>query len=188
LGAAEAVNFGYLKIIFGGLITNSMHSKGVRMKISLDGWETGIKFVAGHFLPSIEKCSRLHGHNYAMGITIEGEPDSNGIILDFIELKKAAHRITDRIDHRMLLPADGTSMKIRKLGREYTVRFNGRRYVIPASDVVMLPLINVSAEELSRYFALELKKSGIFGKNIHSFTVTVSEGRGQEALWEERLR
>ncbi|MBX8638932.1 MAG: 6-carboxytetrahydropterin synthase [Candidatus Thermoplasmatota archaeon] len=158
------------------------------MKISIDGWETGIKFVAGHFLPTIEKCSRLHGHNYAMGLIIEGEPDRNGIILDFIELKKAAHRIVDSIDHKMVLPSDGTSMKITKFGEEYTVKFNGKRYVIPASDVVILPLINVSAEELSRYFAFELKKIGVFGKNIYSFTVIVSEGRGQEALWEERLR
>lgn len=155
------------------------------MKISIDGWEAGIKFVAGHFLPSIEKCSRLHGHNYALKIVLEGEPDSDGIILDFIKLKEAANRLIDRIDHRMLLPETGKSMAIRKSGDSYSVRFNGKKYLFPAPDVVMLPMENVSAEELSEYFAEEFARSGIFGANVKSISVGVSEGRGQEA-WTER--
>jgi 6-pyruvoyltetrahydropterin/6-carboxytetrahydropterin synthase len=155
------------------------------MKISIDGWDAGIKFVAGHFLPSIEKCSRLHGHNYALKIVLEGEPGSDGIILDFIKLKEAANKLIDRIDHRMLLPETGKSMVIRKSGDSYSVRFNGKKYIFPASDVVMLPMENVSAEELSAYFAEEFARSGIFGANVKSISVGVSEGRGQQA-WTER--
>ncbi len=155
------------------------------MKISIDGWDAGIRFVAGHFLPSIEKCSRLHGHNYALTIILEGEPDRNGIILDFIKLKEAASKLIEKIDHRMLLPDSGKSMTVRRSGDSISVRFGGKRYQFPASDVVMMPLENVSAEELSAYFAEELARSGIFGSNVRSVSVGVSEGRGQEA-WTER--
>ncbi len=155
------------------------------MKISIDGWDAGIRFVAGHFLPSIEKCSRLHGHNYALTIILEGEPDRNGIILDFIKLKEAANKLIEKIDHRMLLPDTGKSMTVRRSGDSISVRFGGKRYQFPASDVVMMPLENVSAEELSAYFAEELARSGIFGSNVRSVSVGVSEGRGQEA-WTER--
>lgn len=155
------------------------------MKISIDGWDAGIRFVAGHFLPSIEKCSRLHGHNYALTIILEGEPDRNGIILDFIKLKEAANKLIEKIDHRMLLPDTGKSMTVRRSGDSISVRFGGKRYQFPASDVVMMPLENVSAEELSAYFAEELARSGIFGSNVKSVSVGVSEGRGQEA-WTER--
>ncbi len=155
------------------------------MKISIDGWDAGIRFVSGHFLPSVEKCNRLHGHNYALTIIVEGEPDKNGIILDFIRLKEAAGKLTERVDHRMILPASGKSMVIRRNGESVSVRFGGKRYLFPASDVVMLPLENVSAEELSAYFTEELAGSGLFGTNVRSISVGVSEGRGQEA-WTER--
>lgn len=155
------------------------------MKISINGWDAGIRFVAGHFLPSVEKCSRLHGHNYALTIVVEGEPDRNGIILDFMKLKEAANKLIDRIDHRMLLPGSGKSMTLRQSGNSVSVKFGGKRYIFPVSDVVMLPLKNVSAEELSAYFAEELAGSGIFGANVKSISVGVSEGRGQEA-WTER--
>ncbi len=156
------------------------------MKIRLNGWETGIRFVAGHFLPSIEKCSRLHGHNYAILVEIEGEPTADGIIIDFIRVKDAAHSIVERIDHRMLLPAGGSSMRVRHSGDEFTVEFNDKRYVFPSSDVTVLPVENVSAENLASYFAEELVKSGIFGKNVRALSVGVAEGRGQEA-WATRV-
>lgn len=151
------------------------------MKIRINGWETGIRFVAGHFLPSIEKCSRLHGHNYALLVEIEGEPNEDGIIIDFIRVKEAAHPAVEKMDHRMLLPSGGSSMEIMRTDEEYTVRFNDKRYVFPASDVTVLPIDNVSAENLASYFAGELARSGIFGKNVRSVSVGVAEGRGQEA-------
>ncbi|MBX8631829.1 MAG: 6-pyruvoyl tetrahydropterin synthase family protein [Candidatus Thermoplasmatota archaeon] len=158
------------------------------MKISIDGWETGLRFVAGHFLPSIEKCSRLHGHNYALSIMVEGEPGDGGIVVDFIELKRLAHTLIERIDHRMLLPTAGKSMKITIEGEQYIISFNGKRYVIPQSDVATMPLENISAEELSRYFAQELARGLRAFSNISAVTATISEGKGQEASWEERLR
>ncbi|MBX8643359.1 MAG: 6-pyruvoyl tetrahydropterin synthase family protein [Thermoplasmata archaeon] len=158
------------------------------MKISIDGWETGLRFVAGHFLPSIEKCSRLHGHNYALSIMVEGEPGVGGIVVDFIELKRLAHTLIERIDHRMLLPTAGKSMKITIEGEQYIISFNGKRYVIPQSDVATMPLENISAEELSRYFAQELARGLRAFSNISAVTATISEGKGQEASWEERLR
>lgn len=151
------------------------------MKIRLNGWETGIRFVAGHFLPAIEKCSRLHGHNYALLIEIEGEPTDDGIIVDFILVKNAAHSIVGDLDHRMLLPSKGSSMKVTSSGGEYTVEFKGKRYIFPSSDVATLPVRNISAEHLAQFFAAKLVESGIFGPNVTSVSVGVAEGRGQEA-------
>jgi len=42
-------------------------------RLELDGWETGLKFAAAHFLPGVERCNRIHGHNYAVSVRIEGE-------------------------------------------------------------------------------------------------------------------
>ena len=52
------------------------------------------------------KCNNPygHGHNYALEVTIAGEPDPvTGMVLDLKELKEILEReITQRMDHRFL--------------------------------------------------------------------------------------
>src|SRR5260370_5719650 len=52
------------------------------------------------------KCNNPHGHghNYALQVTIEGEPDPvTGMVLDLKELKEILEReIMQRMDHRHL--------------------------------------------------------------------------------------
>lgn len=59
------------------------------------------KFDAAHNLVSYHgKCERLHGHTYRLRITLEGYPDSEGMIMDFIELKDIVKtHILSRLDH-----------------------------------------------------------------------------------------
>ena len=46
------------------------------------------KFDAAHNLIHYHgKCERLHGHTYHLRVTLEGEPDSEGMIYDFVDLK-----------------------------------------------------------------------------------------------------
>ena len=46
-------------------------------------------FDAAHRLDSYHgKCERLHGHTYAFSLTVEGKPDREGMVLDFVELKR----------------------------------------------------------------------------------------------------
>ncbi len=61
-------------------------------------------FEAAHELPwHPGKCSRLHGHNYRVEVTVEGPVDQNGVVLDFDELSALVQReLLDRYDHRFL--------------------------------------------------------------------------------------
>ena len=46
------------------------------------------------------KCERLHGHTYRLRVVVEGTPDSEGMIIDFTELKAIVNeRILSRLDH-----------------------------------------------------------------------------------------
>ena len=48
-------------------------------------------------------CARLHGHNYRVLLSVEGEElDDCGMLVDFAELKRAFERILDELDHRNL--------------------------------------------------------------------------------------
>ncbi len=62
------------------------------------------KLAASHFLPNYRgECEKMHGHNYKIIVTIEGEIKEDGMVMDFKELKKIVktHAI-DKLDHTHL--------------------------------------------------------------------------------------
>jgi 6-pyruvoyltetrahydropterin/6-carboxytetrahydropterin synthase len=62
-------------------------------------------FSAAHRLPRYPgPCSRVHGHNYVLRVTLEGEPDrASGMVRDFEEIRAVvAERILAAVDHRSL--------------------------------------------------------------------------------------
>ena len=58
-------------------------------------------FDAAHNLINYHgKCEKLHGHTYRLRVIVEGTPDSEGMIIDFIELKAVVkERVISRLDH-----------------------------------------------------------------------------------------
>src|SRR5260370_17904732 len=61
-------------------------------------------FAAAHFLRDYKgKCENLHGHNYRVQITISGERlCSNGLLVDFVDLKRWVRQTVDKLDHQFL--------------------------------------------------------------------------------------
>lgn len=59
------------------------------------------KFDAAHNLINYHgKCEKLHGHTYRLAVTLKGEPDSEGMVFDFVELKKIVEELVlSRLDH-----------------------------------------------------------------------------------------
>lgn len=62
------------------------------------------EFDAAHNLINYHgKCERLHGHTYKLVIKLEGHPDKEGMIYDFVELKKLVNdKIISKFDHAYL--------------------------------------------------------------------------------------
>lgn len=59
-------------------------------------------FSSAHQLRGYKgKCENLHGHNYKIEIFARGAELNNiGLLIDFVDLKKAADEVTDYLDHR----------------------------------------------------------------------------------------
>lgn len=61
-------------------------------------------FDSAHFLPQYYgKCERLHGHTYRLRVTVEGRVGENGLVIDFVILKKIVkEQVLDKLDHQNL--------------------------------------------------------------------------------------
>jgi 6-pyruvoyltetrahydropterin/6-carboxytetrahydropterin synthase len=62
-------------------------------------------FSAGHSLPDYRgPCSRFHGHNYQLVVTVSGKPDPRtGMVIDFEELRRVVTEVAiTPVDHQNL--------------------------------------------------------------------------------------
>jgi len=95
-------------------------------------------FAAGHALRGYKgKCENVHGHNYKVRVTVEGEQlNSIGLVMDFVDLRAAIKALAERLDHRFMNdipPFDKVNPSAENLakyfydGLEPTARTNGLR-------------------------------------------------------------
>jgi len=144
-------------------------------------------FCSGHFISyEGDKCERLHGHNYRTTVEIEGTLDENYYVFDFIALKRRTKKITDELDHRMLLPTQNALIRVEERNNSIHVRYREREWVFPSDDCVLLPIENTTAELLARYIAFRLLEDI---RHEHQYTpqvlrVEVEENIGQSATFE----
>lgn len=114
-------------------------------------------FSAAHFITyDGDTCEPLHGHNYHVAAEVRGPLDQNDYVIDFIALRDELQQIVDGLDHRMLLPTEHPTIRVETRGDEVEVRHGERRWVFPASDCVLLPVANTTAELLARHIGLTL--------------------------------
>ncbi len=61
-------------------------------------------FSSAHHLLNYEgKCENVHGHNWKVEITVQGEDlDKSGMLVDFKILKKYLNDILEKLDHKDL--------------------------------------------------------------------------------------
>ena len=152
--------------------------------LKLDGWRLDIRFSSAHLLPGHKKCGILHGHTYAIHAKVYGEKDEHDFILDLSLLKSTLRKISERLDHRILIPEKNEYFVISN--NEVRMKFDNKKYVFPKEDCVFLPIKSVTAENLAEYILDEMLKIIKIPKNVKRLEIGVDEGFGQGA-WAERV-
>lgn len=62
------------------------------------------KWEMGHRLTFHQgKCKNLHGHSYCCMVELSGQPDKNGMLLDYYDMKKIIDPIIDKLDHSFMV-------------------------------------------------------------------------------------
>ncbi len=146
-------------------------------------------FSAGHFITFAGgQCERLHGHNYQVAAEVQGPLDENHYVVDFLALRDAMREILAALDHYVLLPTEHPRIRVTVEGDEVVTRFDGRRWVFPRDNCVLLPLPNTTAELLARYIGLRLREvlSRQMDTSALAIRVEVHECRGQAATCDLR--
>jgi 6-pyruvoyltetrahydropterin/6-carboxytetrahydropterin synthase len=145
-------------------------------------------FSSAHFITfKGHQCESLHGHNYRVGVEVEGGIDAECLfVIDFSILKKLVRRLVDAIDHKVLLPTLNPKLKIEEQDGKVAVHYFGElTYIFPRGDCALLPIQNSTAEMLARYLAelvrAELRQTGI--SNLSALQIEVEESFGQSATY-----
>lgn len=168
-----------------------MDSERVAARFQVHVAKDYLVFCAAHFITyEGEACERLHGHNYRASVTVEGPLDDNRYVIDFIALKDMMRRITDELDHHVLLPTRSRLIQVAENGAEVTARFAERRWSFPREDCVLLPVENTTAELLARWIGERLRDvlSQKYGTIPPLVRIDVEESFGQSATCELRER
>lgn len=145
-----------------------------------------LEFSSGHFtIFSSTRRERLHGHNFGVGLIVTGDVDNNGMMLNYSDLKRELGSIVGILDERFLLPAESPYLRVEANSAMVTAYFGDEILQFPATDVCILPISNVTLEELSRHICTVL----IENMRLHSdsrvreVTVRVSSRPGQDASY-----
>lgn len=155
--------------------------------LRLDGWRSGIRFDAAHFIPGHPKCGRMHGHTYAISCVVHGEPAANGFILDFGEVKAALRAVADRLDHKVLVATRSKEFSVDDAKGEVAFVVGGKRYALPRGDVELLAVEGTTAEALSAWVAEELFRVVDVPPNVTHVEIGLDEGYGKGA-WTTKKR
>ncbi len=57
---------------------------------------------SAHCIPDHDTCSEMHGHTYTIEVEVTGKKREEGMVIDFVELKKIVREVLEKYDHKVL--------------------------------------------------------------------------------------
>lgn len=133
-------------------------------------------FEMAHRLQLPGKCQNIHGHSWICTLEVFGDPDEQGIIIDFHVLKEAFRLYLDNnLDHRLMLwDRDPWLGQLRDRSR----REDGTELFPPG---IALFSHDPTTENIARMIGQAMRN--IFGLN-YRYRVVLEEGLHNGATWE----
>jgi 6-pyruvoyltetrahydropterin/6-carboxytetrahydropterin synthase len=125
---------------------------------------------------------RLHGHNFNVTVALDLRLYAFETLLDIGIVKAAVDAQCREWNEHLLLAEHNPYLQILRRDQELEFRLCGRRYVVPADEVVLLPIDNIIVETLSMEFArrvIERLRLVLKSDVVEGVEVDVREARGQ---------
>jgi 6-pyruvoyltetrahydropterin/6-carboxytetrahydropterin synthase len=149
-----------------------------------------LRFASGHFT-IFSKTSRekMHGHNYYVEAEITAAVDEAGITFDYRLMKNKLLDICAQLNTYFLLPMHSPYLAISESGDYIEAIFDGKKLFFLKEDVKLLPIRNITLEELSDWFAQEIMsdKTFIQEHKISKIRIHVYNGLEQSSCGEAHI-
>ncbi|KTD34569.1 6-pyruvoyl tetrahydrobiopterin synthase [Legionella israelensis] len=143
-----------------------------------------MKFSAGHTtIFSATEREPLHGHQYGVYLALTTWVEENGLTFDYRYYKEKIHTLCKYLNQTFLMPQYSPFLSIEEDEDYYYFTFNRKKMPFLKEDVTLLPLTNITVEELSRWFVNELikNKEELEKHRIEQITVKIFSAPGQSA-------
>lgn len=146
-----------------------------------------MKFSAGHTtIFSATEREPLHGHLYGVYLGLTTWVVENGMTFDYRYYKKRIHELCRHVNQTFLMPQFSPYLEFAEDDDYYYFTFNHKKIPFLKEDVTLMPLSNITVEELSRWFVSELikNKEELERHRIERVVVKVFSAPGQSASHE----
>lgn len=144
-------------------------------------------FASSHFLIFDDGTREpLHGHNYKVSFKGDVGKLNRDMVFDFLDIKPIIRQVCDSLDHKLLIPKDNPSIEIHSEGDNLNIKTPcGSRFSFPKQDVLLLPILNTSAERLAIHICNEVRKITLekFKFCFERLEIEVEETPGQSAIY-----
>ena len=142
-----------------------------------------LHFAAAHFtLFSATERENLHGHNFQVTLDADAPMQDDGLTFDYNILKKAVRQLCDQLDEQVLMPTRSPYLEIDEQDDYTYVVFNGERIPFLQRDLTLLPIRNITVEELAQYLLAKLlEREDIKALDIDNMLLRCASGEGQWA-------
>ena len=154
-----------------------------------------LKFSAGHLmLLSADARETLHGHDYQVSVALHTDPGCHGFAIDLREYHDTLLTLCQQLDFRFLVPGTSPFLLLHETETHWDIRFQQNTFSLLKSDAVILPLPNITLEELSGWFLDQLiadrdnlAEQGILGIQVKVFNGRHESGATCWNAWEKTV-
>ena len=142
-----------------------------------------LHFAAAHFtLFSATERENLHGHNFQVTLDADAPMQEDGLTFDYNILKKAVKQLCDELDEQVLMPTNSPYLEIDEQDDYTYIVFNDERIPFLQRDLKLLPIRNITVEELAQYLLGRLlEREDIKTLAIDHMLLRCASGEGQWA-------
>ena len=152
-------------------------------RATIDIAKEDMHFSAAHFTVfSAARRENLHGHDFYVAATATGPIDAGGLCFDYNRLKSRLRALCAELDETVLLPTRSPHLTVAADANGCEVAFGDERLRFPPRDVKLLPVRNVTVEELAHWLLERLTATEGFAElPLETLQLRVSSGPGQWA-------
>lgn len=156
---------------------------------TIELFKENMKFSAGHYtIFAPDHREKLHGHNFTVHAAFTARTDENGMAFDYDIYKQKLRKLCKGLGEFFLIAGDSEYQTIEQEGDYTYIHFHNEKIPFLTQDILILPIKNVTVEELSRWFVEQLlnEPEELEKHSIEAIIIKVFSGPGQSGSYEWR--